>query len=743
MPKKNLKVNTKISPDSRINTGAATGTFHSEQINNVFALNKRAIETLKVKYPQYTFENGDIEESYARNLLGSSYQNLKLEDLLPIYNEDQHTINTTLSNVSRLYGFLDNDTLSRIIADGKAKEVLETFTREICENERLLDMASPDEDVTKGYLANKAIANMLRNPGLYADVDEVTLTEPDGSKKKGLLVWDDNLNQHIENTQKGGESLQSKKALLDMQVFTLLTGQVTPNESSFTYTFDNEGNMSGLQMKGLGSEGSFVDNEELISDKRSLPLMTKSMFDSLSRLDVNTFRENLAKTGLNKDQLENAVTNFLAMKEKITHNVMIGNKGIYTKYNEDDGLVIVDDKVLEDLDLDEYPKLGFMKDYFEDTFNNNYIREREQMYQKPEAMAEHEYSMDEETKAIANSIINHKRTFGFITLSNSDSYQRIVDALNDFDEKGNPEDLIRLCNEYEQSHINPRTSDGATRLRNISELKNKLELGVVDNKLSNIENKLNVTENVFDGESLKREEIAATYQKIQLLAKTHPEIDMECINNFYDSVETRTAPDILSDPNGVDQAKDAAARIIMHSLIKDELEKEEPDFSFINSLTENTRGALRSIVRSNALNDIVTTDDKSFSVNEDVILVSSASIVENAKENSPTLNSPSALITNAKVYQGNIEEEERQALEEANERKRIGEKMNMEEVIKEQEAEIERNLKDQKYYDKNPVYKKAGDLNRKITETNMAKYKKMTGTDYQPHKDGDEGPSFH
>lgn len=737
MPKKKFSVNSRIAPDSRINAGTYTGTFHSAQINNVYDLNRHAIETLRSKFPQYDFLHGDIEDSYARNLLGSTYQNLKLENLAPFYNEDSHTINSLLTNISYLYGFLDNDTVSKIISDGKAKDVLETFTRDICENEKVLDVAPPDADITKGYLANKAVANMLGRTDLYADVDEVSIAQPDGSEKSGIVVRDDNLNQHIDSTQKGGESLQSKKALLDMQVFTLLTGQVAPNESSFTYTFDGNGDMSGLKMRGLGSEGSFVDNEVLISDKNSLPLITKSMYDKLSRLDVETYRDNLAKTGLNSEQLDNAVTNFLAMKDKMSRNVMIGNKDIYTTYNKEDGMVIVDDNVLEDLDLNDYPKLGFMKDYFEDSFNNNYIREREDMYQKPEVKADYVYTMDDATRNLATTIINHKRSFGFFSMSNSESYQKIVDELKGFEETGNPETLIRLCTEYEESHVNPRTNDGITRLNNISDLKHKLEIGMIDTKLKNNESKLNSAESIDDAENYKKEEITATYQKLQLLAKRNPEIDMESIKSFYDSTETKTAPSNVANSNTSSEIKQAAARIILHSMIKEELAKEEPDFKFINSLTQNANGVLRTISRSYAVKNLVPDEKDLSKYNPRTFLKTSSENIKSAKKESPTFSNTDSLLADAIINEGNIKQEKIQAEQEEAQRKAEREKTNAKEITKEQEATIERNLKDQKYLDSKPYFKDAAETNRKLTEANLKKYKERTGHEYTPKANDD------
>lgn len=683
MPKKIYKVNSDILPVSHVNFGTGSGTLHTSEKNDTASRSNRSVSLLQSKFPQYQFKQmgPDDQRSFQVKVASGKYDDAEFRQLLTSYDSSPEMVESTLKKAAEYYGFANRETVNNIIKDGKAKEVLESYARSVTEKETSLYEAPIESDNSRIYLANKEIANMLGMPELYADVEEVTIQGEDGKSEKGVMVYDDDWSKEVD-PEDVGLTLSSKKALLNMQVFTMLTGQETFLQNDFSYKVDETGDLDQIKLNSFGD--SKVFSYSLSEDEKAtaLPILTSEMADKIKRIDVDEFREKLEKTGIHPTQVNNVVTNLIDLKS-IVRRAPIA-PGFYQGPTIGFPTFILDDKTLDGTPLDLIAQKGFLGDFFSPAFKELGDQKKE-WYKKEEqpAIQNLEYSMDEDTKNLADTIIGHQRYFGPFKRANSPSYQKIVDELRTFDEKGDPDKLTKLCDDYITSHVNPRTADGQTRLKNITELRNRIEVGKVDNELQNIDVTLNSNASPEIKASAKDKEMEATEKKIEILSKQHKNLDVKGLNLFYENAKSATA--ILQDTNSSkEECLESAARIIIHSMIRDELDKKEPNIEKINKMMKYQNGLVETVRTSHAVTECY--DEKTGFDTTDFFKTSNE-VIKKAEKKSSTLSNENLLFTSASANEDKLAEEKQAAIEreEAKEAQKAKEKeqMNIKEVQEE------------------------------------------------------------
>ena len=752
--KRTITYNSNVNFDCHYSDPYTSGTIHMKQQTGEFNRAKAAVNLLKIKFPQYDFgpDPTDFEEdetgkpiqknTYSTKMLygGDYYENVTFENLKTDYDKvSEDFINDTLLQAGGLYEFCGPELANKIIDDGNAKKVLETFTRAVKEKEETINNLPIESDITKAYLANKAIADFLGMPDLFADVEEVTVKDSDGKETSAVLVHDEDEQEWspVYNFNKLGNTLEGKKAILDMHVFAFLTGQQTFYSNDFKYKYKkdepNKGEIEGYKMTSLGNFSIYYEFDEEDAGF-FIPFFTQNMSEKIKNADIKKYREVLKNTGLDETLLENAVHTMESLKALIKKSPTVSDvKDLIEPTINAPTTSILKDNALNSMGLRRYSFRGFMKEVRGLSFENKGI-ENSVIFNKQDVPAQTTYSvdMDKETKELAEKIKTHKRSFLFFKFDNSDSYNSIINALNEYEETGNKNLVIEFCDTYEKTHINPRTNDGKERLKNIIELKNKFEILREDEKIINAEQTLNnpnATNNAK--EEAKKEEIRATFEKLSLLSMKNDGINVGNLKIFYENPDTSTAPDILGMEYKPEEYKDAAARLLIHSMIKEEMDKPQPDFNKINEFVENPTGLIEVLKKSNTIDKLF--DEKENFIGQEQFLKSTKEIMSFAKRNDKFISDQNTIIYEAINAEENINKEAKEKRNKEEEEKQIKESINLKKLEEEYKRAADKAVEEadhipEKYRDNEKIV----EAYQKNKEIKIKEYKEKTGKDYQP-----------
>ena len=229
----------------------------------------------------------------------------------------------------------------------------------------------------------------------------------------------------------------------------------------------------------------------------------------------------------------------------------------------------------------------------------------------------------------------------------------------------------------------------------------------------------------------KKEEMRATFEKLSLLSMKNDGINVGNLKIFYENPDTSTAPDILGMEYKPEEYKDAAARLLIHSMIKEEMDKPQPNFNKINELVENPTGLIEVLKKSNTINKLF--DEKENFIGQEQFLKSTKEIMSFAKRNDKFISDQNTLKYEAINAEENINKEAKEKRNKEEEEKQIKESINLKKLEEEYKRAADKAVEEadhipEKYRDNEKIV----EAYQKNKEIKIKEYKEKTGKDYQP-----------